>query len=625
MCGIAGIISVDKNDVTTSRLKAMTDRLAHRGPDGEGHWINTDGIVGLGHRRLSIIDISDAAKQPMHFMGRYTIVFNGAIYNYIELREKCIGKGYRFFSQSDTEVIMAMYDWKKEECLQHFDGMFAFALYDAEEKKVFIARDRFGEKPFYYYYHPGRSFLFASEMKGLWAAGVERKINNRMLYNYMAFNYTYNCDDLTETFFQSIFRLPPAHFAKLDLANLQLDTKRYWDVDYNTINPGVSIENAREKFRQLFYTSVTRRLRSDVAVGSSLSGGIDSSIVVSVINDLNNSQNLKQSTFSAVFPGFEKDETGFIKQILDKINADAHFTSPDENNFLEDIDECFYYQEEPFGSASVLAQYEVMKLAKKNNVTVLLDGQGADELLAGYHHFFNAYFSELKANNKRNYQEEKRAYAEMFRDDKINPLPSKSLRHFFRNQSGRDNMKKWNEKYQQLLNPYFNSDFFHTYRKEQFRMPGLPATLNEGLYNSMKFGLQELLRFADRNSMANGRELRLPFLNHEVVEFLFTLPSSFKIHNGWTKYLERITFEDLLPRSITWRKDKIGYEPPQKKWMEDKAVKNKVLTARKRLVEEKILHPAVLKKTIEGNPANVGTKNSWNQLITSFLLFGYEA
>ena len=366
MCGIAGIISVDKNDVTVARLKAMTDALSHRGPDGEGQWISNDGSTGFGHRRLSIIDLSEAGKQPMHFLNRYSIIFNGAIYNYPELREMCIGKGYKFTSQSDTEVIMAMYDWKKEECLPHFDGMFAFALYDAEEKRIFIARDRFGEKPLYYHYQPGKSFVFASEMKALWAAGIEKEINNRMLYNYMAFNYTLNDNDLSETFFQHIRSLPPAHYIQIDTSTLKFRIKKYCDVDHNQIDTDITIEKAKEKFRELVYTSVSRRLRSDVAVGSSLSGGIDSSIIVSVIDDLNKSKKLKQSTFSAVFPGFEKDETVFINAMLEKMNADAQFTAPDGNTLSEDIAECFYYQEEPFGSASVLAQYEVMKLAKQH-------------------------------------------------------------------------------------------------------------------------------------------------------------------------------------------------------------------------------------------------------------------
>ena len=185
MCGIAGIVSIQKEDISLTRLKAMTDILQHRGPDGEGHWKSDDGNTGLANRRLAVIDLSPAGQQPMNYIDRYTITFNGEIYNYLELKEECIKKGYSFASKTDTEVLMALYDWKQEKMLELLDGMFAFALYDRKEKKLFIARDRFGEKPFFYSYEQGHSFLFASEMKALWAAGIKKEIDHRMLYNFM--------------------------------------------------------------------------------------------------------------------------------------------------------------------------------------------------------------------------------------------------------------------------------------------------------------------------------------------------------------------------------------------------------------------------------------------------------
>ncbi len=212
MCGIAGIITANKNELSRERLKVMTDIIAHRGPDGEGQWISEDGKVGFGHRRLSIIDLSEAGAQPMHYLDRYSITFNGEIYNYVELKELCVKQGYQFATQTDTEVMMALYDWKKEECLQYFDGMFSFAIYDAKEKKVFAARDRFGEKPFYYSLMPGSLFVFGSEMKALWAGGIKREVNNRMLYNYLAFKYVDNPSDYSETFFTGISRLPHSHY-----------------------------------------------------------------------------------------------------------------------------------------------------------------------------------------------------------------------------------------------------------------------------------------------------------------------------------------------------------------------------------------------------------------------------
>ena len=211
----------------------------------------------------------------------------------------------------------------------------------------------------------------------------------------------------------------------------------------------------------------------------------------------------------------------------------------------------------------------------------------------------------------------------MFRGDKINPLPEKDFRYYGRRSSwpGKDRLKKINERLRQLTNPYFSADFYHTFRKEQFLSPAPASSLNHALYNSLKYELPKLLRFADRNSMAYGREIRLPFLFYELVELLFTLPGSFKIQNGWTKYIERVSFENLLPSSIAWRKDKTGYEPPQKQWMENKTIKDRIMTMRQQLVKERILNSRVLKRPSENEAANIGTKNSWNQLMTGLLLF----
>ncbi len=207
MCGIAGIASHNTGDISIARLKTMTDVLKHRGPDGEGHWISEKQDIGFGHRRLSIIDLSESACQPMHYLGRYTIIYNGEIYNYIELRDELLKQGYKFQTQSDTEVLLALYDSKKEKCLEELDGMFAFALWDNKEQILFCARDRFGEKPFYYHYVPGKHFLFASEMKALFAAGIEKLINHNLLFNYLTNGNLYNPFDKSETFYEDVKQL----------------------------------------------------------------------------------------------------------------------------------------------------------------------------------------------------------------------------------------------------------------------------------------------------------------------------------------------------------------------------------------------------------------------------------
>jgi len=308
--------------------------------------------------------------------------------------------------------------------------------------------------------------------------------------------------------------------------------------------------------------------------------------------------------------------------LLSTLNVDPHFTSPDADTMLKELNHCFYHQEEPFGSASILAQYEVLKLAKENNVTVLLDGQGADELLASYHPFYQFFFSELKQVNKELFTRELSAYTSLHGNSRINPLPKKDLKYYARKWSGpaKDRLKKAHGLYRQWTNPYFSRDFYHQYKNEQFIFPNPATTLNQALYNSVNVGMTQLLRYADRNSMAHSREVRLPFLYHELVEFLFSLPAEFKIHNGWTKYIQRISFEKLLPAEITWRKDKIGYEPPQKQWMEKQEVKERIRELRKELVKEKIFHPGLLNRPAEAASAHEDINNSWNHLMVSYLL-----
>lgn len=632
MCGIAGIITLDKGAVMQSQLQPMTDCMQHRGPDGEGHWINADANVGLGHRRLSIIDLHTAANQPMHYQNRYSIVFNGEIYNYIELRDMLIRQGYPFTTESDTEVLLALYSRDKEKCLQLLDGMFAFVIYDDQEKTIFAARDRFGEKPFFYAYLPGKYFVFGSEMKAIQAFTKDYTLNPVMMYNYLSFGVLDNKKDLSETFYSGIKRLLHAHYLLLHTPTLEKQVKKYWDLDVTRQDNKISLDDAKEKFQSLFYTSVNRRLRSDVNVGSSLSGGLDSSLIVCVIDDLirNNkaahsftSSSSKQKTFSARFPDFKKDEGAFMQMVIDKTNVEPHFVFPSGNQLADDIDKLMYYQEEPFGGASILIQYEVMKLARQNDVTVLLDGQGADEILAGYHGYYNIYFRFLQKNNKSEYEKEYAAYLATHRLNDINAPQKKDLEYQIRRYlPGQINqIKKWTASYRQLKNKTFQPHFYHANANFIFEADTSFNNLKEALYRSTLCGdLQGLLRYADRNSMANSREVRLPFLSHELVEFIFSLPPHMKIHNGWTKYIMREAFQNILPPQIAWRVDKIGYEPPQKKWMESAAMKESIFASRQKLVKAGILNKKILNQAPSAYGANEKGDNSWAQLMAGKLI-----
>jgi asparagine synthase (glutamine-hydrolysing) len=606
MCGIAGIIALNKNTVSVERLKKMTDTIAHRGPDGEGQWVSQDGHVGLGHRRLSIIDLSTDANQPMHYLGRYSIVFNGEIYNYIELRDTLIAQGYRFRTQSDTEVLMALYDKHKEKCLHLLDGMFAFAIYDAKEQELFIARDRFGEKPLFYHYKPGECFYFASEMKALWAIGVSKEVNGRMLFNYLSYNYLENPHDASETFFSNCHRMPQSHYVKINVQIIQKKAiEKYYDINWEYQDDSIKLNQAKATFEELLYTSVKRRLRSDVAVGSSLSGGLDSSLLVCIIDKIKSSNS--QNTFSATFPGFAKDERKFMDYVIQRTSVVPHFTNPVGENFVDNFEKLNWHQEEPYGSASIYAQFEVMKLAKDNNVTVLIDGQGADEILAGYHPYFVAYFRELRKNNKIAYGSELKFYEELHKNNTVNQKINKGLEGIIRNKLVNyiPNLLQLRMTFKQAIDPIFEVDFYNTYKDECFERTYNFKSLNHSLYEScMKFGLHELLRYADRNSMAHSREVRLPFLFHELVDFLFLMPSNLKIHKGWTKWIMRETFQELLPKEIAWRTDKIGYEPPQKKWMENKVINNKIVSSKEMLSQKKILNERFAKSPTKTAAAN---------------------
>lgn len=605
MCGIAGIIQQDSNRYTKEHLKKMTDALAHRGPDGEGVWQNDSATVLLGHRRLSIIDLSNAGDQPMHYLQRYTIIHNGEIYNYVELKEELSKKGYVFHSQTDTEVIAAAYDCWKDDCVQHFDGMFAFAIWDEKNRELFAARDRFGEKPFFYFYDQTQ-FLFGSEMKALWAAGVKKEVNQQMLFNFITIGYTDNPSSTDETFYEEIFKLPPASLLKFSAIYFTCTIESYWDIDPEKLDKKITDAAAIEQFNYLFNQSIKRRLRSDVAIGTSLSGGLDSSSIAARVHELQTGTSYQ--CFTASFTGFEKDETAYSKKVAEKFNWQQHFTEVTGPDLLNDWEKLCYHQEEPFGSASIFAQFKVFELAAQQGVKVLLDGQGADETLAGYHRYYKWYWQELFRNRKLYRSKELKHAAAIGVDDKFNyknmiaayfPAFASIVmeRHYL--------LKAIRQK-------DLATDFIRQQSKAAYYTPPEHFNLNGVLYfNTCSHGLEELLRFADRNSMAHGREIRLPFLSHELVEFVFSLPSNFKIRNGWTKWLLRQSMEKSLPPEITWRKDKTGFEPPQKTWMQLPAMQEAIQDAKQKLVEEKILKPEVLNNPVTPLSAHEADNYDW--------------
>ena len=608
MCGIAGIISHNKQNVSVDKLKQMTNTIAHRGPDGEGHWINQEGNVGLGHRRLSIIDLSEKAAQPMHYLNRYTITYNGEIYNYIELKQTLQQKGYGFQSQSDTEVILAAYDCWKDSCLNELDGMFAFAIWDEVDQTLFAARDRFGEKPFYYY-KDEEQFLFASEMKAFWTAGVKKEKNDTLLLYYITTGQLNNPHNAAETFYENIFTLPAASYLKYNLATNDFIVKCWWDLDKETII-NISEKEASEKLFYLLSSSVNKRLRSDVEVGNSLSGGLDSSSILAIIYQQGNIH--KPKTFSAVFPGFEKDESAFIKKVLQQYPSQNFSVTPTVHDFSNDLKKFFYQHEQPVQSASVYLQYKIYQLAKQSGIKVLLDGQGADEILGGYTKYLHWYLQELICNGKLRLAKKEKALLQK------NYLSLKwSWKNYIAAFTPYITAQQLQKKVLKAAgsHPDINPDFsFHSFSKEYVYKPAVKK-LNDILYfDTMQNTLPELLQYADRNSMAHGVEVRLPFLNHELVQFIFSLPSSFKIKDGFTKWILRNSMQTHLPTDICWRKDKTGYEPPQQQWMQQPQLQEQIHEARKKLVKQQVLKQSVLNKPINVKPAHDANNYDWRYL-----------
>jgi asparagine synthase (glutamine-hydrolysing) len=611
MCGIAGIIATDPSAISVQRLKKMTDSIIHRGPEGEAFWI--DQQVGFGHRRLCIIDLTEAAAQPMHYLERYTIVYNGEIYNYKELKEDLRKKGYQFHSASDTEVLLAAYACYGESCLRLLDGMFAFAIWDRQEQTLFAARDRFGEKPFYYHRdEKSGTFCFASEIKALFAAGVDLDYDGSRLLNYLAVGYTEHPVNHEHTFYKNIRSLPAAHYLMLR-AGTAPATVRWWRLNTNQV--AVSTDEAIDRFTTLFHESVRRRLRSDVPVGTSLSGGLDSSSVVATAAGFKNPL-YSHKSFSAIFPGYIKDESYHIRLVSARYQLESHFTAPDAATLADDFSSFMHYHEQPISTASVYAQYKVYQAAKQEQVTVLLDGQGADEVLAGYSKYIHWYLQERWRSNANGISAEIKAF-------RNNDLPfTWSYRNLFAAWFPSLTAKELTSQAQKQLlrNPYINSDFISAHLDHSSFYKPEVRKLNDLLaFNTNSFGLGELLRYADSNSMAHSREVRLPFLQHELVELIFSLPTSFKMQQGWTKWVLRKSMEQVLPREIVWRKEKIGFEPPQENWMKDARIQELVSVSKVKLVNLGILKPSVADKKNQ-SPQDVTTDQDWRFLVAGTLL-----
>lgn len=539
MCGITGIYST-KGEADPTLLMAMSSRLAHRGPDSEGTYLQ--GSVGLAHRRLSIIDLSDLAAQPMANEDETLwLVFNGEIYNYRELRADLLRAGHTFRSQTDSEVILHAYEEWGQACVERFNGMWAFALYDQKEALLFCSRDRFGIKPFYYTVVDD-TFLFASEIKAMLAhPKVGNRPNNARLMDYLAWGVL---DHTPETMFEGVFQLPPAHSMTVR-KGIPEEPVPYWDLMISDALTGIDDQTAVDHLRALLLDAVRLRLRSDVPIGTCLSGGIDSSTLTALINDLikqeaPESVGGRQKTFSACYPDERFDESQYIDAVVRTTEVEAHHTFPDPEELKRDLENLIYLQDEPFGSLSIYAQYRVMALAGEH-VTVVLDGQGADEQLGGYIGYIIPYLRSLKTHPIM--------------------LLREGLYGGFRHRGFfLDALKQISVRSERRSLLRGDLPIIDRYR----------GTLPEVLYREIRStNLPSLLHYEDRNSMAFGVESRVPFLDFRVVEFLASLPLDQKIRNGVTKHVLRQAIKGLVPEYIRCRMDKMGFVTPEEVWMKE--------------------------------------------------------
>ncbi len=589
MCGIAAIISNKKIEKTY--IERMLAVIQHRGPDNVDCVYLNDGNIALGHRRLSILDLSEAGNQPMSYLsGRYWITYNGEIYNYIELRKELELKGYRFLSNTDTEVIMAAYDCWGAECLHKFNGMWAFVIVDTVKKVTFVARDRFGVKPFYFYKDNNTIFISSEIKQILEIPEIKVNVNQQRAYDYLCWGVS---DHTNETLFKNIYQLRPGEAGIIDFDKnfIKCDVYKWYNLQFNDFYG--SFDEAIEEFKYLFFDAVKLRLRSDVQIGSCLSGGLDSSSIVCAVNYLLKQENKEdyQKTVSAVSDVSKYDERQFINEVLKSKCINGYFTLPDFDTLFKSVDKITWHQDEPFGSTSIFAQWCVFDAAANNNLKVMLDGQGADEQLAGYHTFFKPRFAGLfktfqwiKLLDEISACKKLHNYSVIFA---LKGIMTQLLPDFMLNEM----RKHYN--HVEIAPEWIDLEKLQIEPQNLFTNIGTKVTTIRDLSISQLTcsNLQRLLHYEDRNSMAHSVESRLPFLDNRLVEFVLGLPDEYKLSNGITKRVLRESMRNYMPEKVCNRIDKIGFATPEEVW-----VRNYSEVFRKKLSESIEISNGILNK-----------------------------
>jgi asparagine synthase (glutamine-hydrolysing) len=571
MCGIAGIVDLNYVPLPTpdSLLSVMDRYLAHRGPDGHGLWINENKSVGLLHRRLAIIDLSNSGHQPMLGPNQTVITYNGEIYNYIELREE-LKRHWDFRSSSDTEVILAAYERWGDSCVDHLRGMFAFAIWDQKRQRLFCARDRFGIKPFYFS-QVGNKLYFASEAKALLPFLPSIETDSEALAEYLTFQYTIG----EKTLFKGIHQLLPAHCLTVEKG--RVDIRRYWEVHYN-IDWTHNAVYFEERLRELMADSMAMHLRADVPVGAHISGGIDSSLV-SILASQADPRN--REAFHGRFleyPGY--DESAYAQHAADRSGATLNVVDITAADFRKNFERLIWHMDFPVAGPGSFPQFMVSENVRQK-VKVTLTGHGGDEIFGGYARYLVAYFEQcIKAAMDGTYKsgnyvvtiesivpnlgllrEYKPMIREFWRDGLFGNLDARYFRLVDRS-SDMTAEVNWN-----LLDKKRVADSFGAIFNNQ--NVGREAYFDKMTHFDFKCLLPALLHVEDRMSMAHGVESRVPFLDHPLVEFAATVPADVKFEGGQSKHLLRRALGDHLPSEIINRRDKMGFPVPLKEWFQN--------------------------------------------------------
>lgn len=613
MCGICGILKLSDSDIhLPSVIKSMTDSIKHRGPNDEGYvffnlknnqhicagsndtqitaW-DTDYEYGptvrineieelthlaFGHRRLSVIDLSEAAHQPMCLINKdIWITLNGEIYNYIELRNELTIKGYQFISQSDTEVLLNAYKEWGTDCLQKFNGMWSFVIYDRNKNILFGSRDRFGVKPLYYYADK-KIFAFASEQKALLHIPENNiSINESGIFDYLFLN---QIEIREEGFFKNIFELKPAHYFIYNIDKQTFSSAKYYDLScHNGLSPfdeSKQLEYQR-KTRELVHNAIDIRLRSDIPVGFCLSGGIDSSSIVCMATEINNEKPTKQLSeqlkcFTAINESDEYNEAKWAELVVNQTKTDWIKTNCTSADLMNELEKIIYHQDIPLLTTSTYAQYKVMQAAAVNGIHILIDGQGGDELFAGYAPFYSAYYSELICNMKF------KILLSEFKNIEVSPtsfvIYGKSLIKYGIDKLLPESIKKALAKIIKPEAQYLKTDFIKNNKANisfagEYQLIGTNKLLSKYFKD---YYLKNLLRWEDRCSMAFSVESRTPFSDDiNLIEYIFSLPANYKIYKGWSKSLLRNAMQGILPDAIKNRTDKMGFSTPQQTWLKE--------------------------------------------------------